>query len=122
MDEFWKTDKWNQLKEESKNTFLKNDAESEIIWRMKEINYQANHLLMFKSHAEREIDLLIASKEALSIESKSRHELMLLHYDFGQILLRHVLFSSKDYTFHAFCCHVEKLGEQLSRPPSGTFD
>ena len=122
MDEFWKTDKWNQLKEESKNTFLKNDPESEIIWRMKEINYQANHLLMFKSHAEREIDLLIASKEALSIESESRHELMLLHYDFGQILLRHILFSSKDYTYHAFCCHVEKLGEQLSRPPSGGFD
>jgi hypothetical protein len=121
LDEFWKTEKWNQLKEESKNTFLKNEPESETIWRMKEINNQAHHLLMFKSHAERELNLLVASKEALSIESESRHELMLLHYDFGQILLRHILFSSKDYTYHAFCCHVEKLGEQLSRPPSGTF-
>ena len=50
---------------------------------MKEINYQAQHLLMFKAHAERELDLLIASKEALSIESELRHEMMLLHYDFG---------------------------------------
>ena len=62
MDEFWKADKWNQLKEESKNTFLKNDPESEIIWRMKEINYQAHHLLTFKAHAERETDLLSLQK------------------------------------------------------------
>jgi hypothetical protein len=89
---------------------------------MKEINNQAHHLLMFKSHAERELNLLIVSKEALSIESELRHELMLLHYDFGQILLRHILFSSKDYTFHAFCCHVGKLGEQFSQPPSKRFD
>jgi hypothetical protein len=77
---------------------------------------------MFKSHAERELDILIASKEALSIESELRHELMLLHYDFGQILLRHILFSIKDYTYHAFCCHVKKLGEQFSKPPSMVFD
>ena len=122
LDEIWKTEKWKELKEKSKNMFLKNEPESETIWRMKEINNQAHHLLMFKSHAERELNLLIASKEALSIESELRHELMLLHYDFGQILLRHILFSSKDYTFHAFCSHVGKLGEQFSQPPSKSFD
>jgi len=122
QDKIWRTPKWKGLKEESRNTFLKNGPKSETIWRMKEINYQAHHLLMFKSHTERELDLLITSKEALSIESELRHELMLLHYDFGQILLRHILFSSKDYTFHAFCCHVEKLAEQFSQPPSKMFD
>ena len=121
-DKIWKTQKWSQLKEESRRTFIKFEPAFETIWRMKEINYQAQHLLMFKPHVERELDLLIASKKALSIESELRHELMLLHYDFGQILLRHILFSNKEYTFHAFCSHVGKLGEQFLRPQSRMFD
>ena len=122
QDKIWKTPKWKELKEESRNTLVIKEPKSQTIWRMKELKNQAHHLLMFKSHAERELDILIASKEALSIESELRHELMLLHYDFGQILLRHILFSIKDYTYHAFCCHVKKLGEQFSKPPSIVFD
>ena len=121
-DEIWTSDVWIRRSNQSRERVLNQNPEVEQIFKMRELKEKAHNLLLYKTYSERELELLIASKEALSFESEFRHELMNLHYDFGQILLRHLLYEYKEYAFQSFCCHVEKLHEQFSRKQHKSYD
>lgn len=104
--ENWDTDEWKARFATCRTALLRIDPESEIDLILSEMRHLASQLLWSCEHKEREVPLLQASERALEIVHDVPYEILQLHHDFGQVMLRHLLERGNARVFRAYSRHV----------------
>ena len=121
-NELWESPEWMKLRENSRQTLMSASAQMRNKVLIRESAETAKKLLFLKPHHKRERELIEASSASMLLESDYRVDLVLLHSDYCQILMRHLLFRGSPKTLFAFRKHIDKLESSLKLPSQNGMD
>lgn len=112
----WDTDEWKARFSTCRTAMLQHNPECENDLILLEMRYLAQQLLWSCEHKERENPLLQASASALEIEHDVPYEILQLHHDFGQVMLRHLLERGNARVLRAYGRHVSGMRRTYALP------
>ena len=118
----WDTDEWKSRFATCRTAMLRLHPERESDLILQEMRYLAQQLLWSCEHKEREDPLLQASASALEIEHDVPYEILQLHHDFGQVMLRHLLERGNARVLLAYGKHVSAMRMTYALPVNPQAD
>ena len=103
---FWSENRWDEIRFEIE-TQLSKHTEYEHKMQVSKSLLKSTFLLRNLTHAEREEKLLIASKQAIEIDTIDYLEMYLMHLNYCQVLYRHLLLKGSIDILDAFQAHLD---------------
>ena len=114
--EHWDTDEWTTRFTRCRAAMLRIHPEHERDLILAETRHLAAQLLWSCEHKQREDPLLQASERALEIKHDVPYDVLQLHHDFGQVMLRHLLERGNARVLRAYSRHVSAMRMTYALP------